>query len=1130
MNFKEFGMTSWSIDNKTAIYILTIFITLFGVTTYNSLPKEQFPDIVIPTIYVSTIYPGTSPSDMENLVTRKIEKQIKAVSGVKKMNSNSVQDFSNIIVEFNPNIKVEIAKQRIKDAVDKAKMDLPKDLPQDPSVVEVNFSDIPVMQVNISGDYPDDKLKAFSEIAKEKIEGIRQVTRVDRIGDRDKELQIDVDMYKMQASTITFRDIEAAIKYENMTMSAGNIKLEEMKRSVRITGEFKDASKLAEQVGNIVVKSAFGSPVYLKDIAKINYTFTEQESYARMNHNPVISLAIVKRAGENLIETSDKVKAIMTELQKTKFPKDLEVVITGDFSTKTKTTLNDLINSIIIGFILVTIVLMFFMGVTNALFVGLSVPISMCLAFMVMPTIDFSLNMIVLFAFLFALGIVVDDAIVVIENTHRIYHQEHLPIDVAAKKAAGEVIIPVVAGTATTLAPFVPLMFWPGIVGKFMYFLPVTLIITLSASLFVAFIINPVFAVAFMRKEKVYAPGTSFREKNKGLLISLVVIVAIAILFYISGGIGMGNFLIFLGLLLIFNKFVLTGMIKGFQEKALPALMNTYEKVIYWSLRGRHKALLLGGTVVLLFLSIWLIIVRQPQVVFFPSADPNFVYVYVQLPNGTDQAVTDSVAKIVEGKVYGVIGENNPIVESVITNVTIGTNDPSEGDRSPRPNRARIGVSFVGFEKREGVSTQKYLDDIRAAIKGVAGADIVVDQEKGGPPTGKPIAIEITGDELEDLVDISKSVKRYVDSLAIPGIEELRSDLEDSKPEITIDIDRERANREGISTGQIGSEIRSAIFGLEVSKFRDGEDENKIMVRYAATQRNQIDELLNLKITFRDMAMGGIVRQIPLSSLAKIRYNNSYAAIKRKNQKRIVTIGSNVLSGYSPNDIVPKIDEALKSFPLKEGYDIKMGGELEDQKETSDFLGKALLISLGMIFGILATQFNSFSKPLIILSEIVFTIIGVLLGVGIFKMNFVIVMTGIGVVGLAGIVVKNGILLIEFMDELRARGLPLEKAIVEAGKTRMSPVLLTAASTILGLIPMAIGFNIDFVSLFQHFEPNIFLGGDNVAFWAPLSWTIIFGLGFATFITLILVPCMYHITESLKLKWKKPNTEISLEK
>lgn len=1116
--FKEFGITSWSVNNKTAIYILTIFITLFGISTYNNLPKEQFPDIVIPTIYVSTIYPGTSPVDMENLVTRKIEKQVKALSGVKKFTSNSVQDFSNVIVEFNPNTPVEVAKQRVKDAVDKARQDLPTDLPQEPSVIEINFNDFPVMFVNISGPYPDDKLKEFSEMAKERIEGLKQVTRVDRIGDRDKEVSVDVDMYKMQAATITFGDIERAIAYENRTISAGSVRVDEMRRAVRVSGEFTDPNKVAEQIGNIVVKSAFGSPIYIKDIAKVNYTFAEQESYARMNNNPVISLNIVKRAGENLIQTSDKVRAIMDELKATKYPKDLEVVITGDLSENTRTTLNDLINSIIIGFILVTIVLMFFMGATNALFVGLSVPLSMCLAFMVMPLIGFSLNMIVLFAFLFALGIVVDDAIVVIENTHRLFHTEHLPIDVAAKKAAGEVWLPVLAGTATTLSPFVPLMFLPGIIGKFMFFLPVTLIITLSASLLVAFIINPVFAVAFMRKQKEHPADVSFVQKNRGLIISVIIAVAIGLILHVVGNRGLGNFSFFIGVLLVFNKFVLLGAIKRFQEGFIPALMRRYEKVIRWSLKGWHTVGLLIGTFVLLILSIVLIAVRKPPVEFFPTADPNFVYVYMRLPNGTDQSVTDSLSKLIEKRVYGVIGEDNPLVEAVITNVTLGTNDPSEGDMSPKPNRARVGVSFVKYEKRHGQSTVDYLDKIRAAVKDIPGAEIAVDQEQGGPPIGKPIAIELTGEDLDELVVISKNLIKYINSQNIEGIEELRSDLEDTKPEIQVIINRERANREGISTSQIGMEIRTAIYGKEVSKFRDKEDENKIMLRYQPTQRNKIDELMNMKISFRDMAMGGEVRNIPLSSVAEVKYSNTFAAIKRKNQKRIVTISSNVLTGFTPNEVNAKIEASLKGFKIKEGYEIRFGGEAEDQKETSDALAKSLLVSILMIFGILATQFNSFSKPIIILTEVVFTIIGVLLGVGIFKMSFVIVMTGIGIVGLAGIVVKNGILLIEFMDELRSRGMNMIEAIVEAGKTRLSPVLLTAASTVLGLIPMAVGFNIDFVGLFTDFRPNIFLGGDNVAFWGPLSWTIIFGLTFATFITLILVPCMYYLNERLKAR------------
>jgi multidrug efflux pump len=1119
--FKEFGPTSWSIDNKTSIYILTIIITFAGIWTYFKLPKEQFPDIVIPTIYVSTGYPGTSPTDMENLVTKELEKQIKSVNGVKKFTSNSVQDYSAVVVEFNADVEVNIAKQRVKDAVDKAKPNLPQDLPAEPAVQEINFSDIPIMFVNISGDYENGKLKRFAKMAKDKIEAMKEISRVDMAGALERELKIDVDMYKMQAAQLTMSDIEGAVYRENLTMSGGLIKVGEMKRSVRIEGEFKDPNA----IGNIVVKTMRGAPIYIKDVADVVYGFEEKESYARLNHKSVITLNIVKKAGENLIEASDKVRAIMQELHDTKYPPGLTYTITGDMSAKTRVTLADLINSIVIGFILVTLVLMFFMGTTNALFVALSVPLSMLLAFMVMPTIDFSMNMIVLFAFLFALGIVVDDAIVVIENTHRIYHDEHIPIVTAAKKAAGEIFVPVLSGTLTTLAPFIPLAFLPGIVGKFMFYLPITLIITLIASLVVAFIINPVFAVSFMSKEeREKDPRNGFVKNNRGLVIASVIFLMVALICYATKSIGMGNLAVFLTAMLWVNRLLFEKIIKKFQENVWPRFMDFYEKLIKGAIKHSGKMIL--GTIALFFISIILTGIMGAsgalKVVFFPKGDPNFVYVYISMPIGTDQAVTDSITKKVEDKVFKVVGENNPVVESIISNVAIGAGENAPGGgKNAESNKGKVSVAFVEYAKRNGVSTREYLDKIREEVKGMPGVQITVDQERNGPPTGKPINIEVSGEEFDDLVTISNNFIRYIDSLQIGGIEELKSDLVDKKPEIVVEIDRERANREGLSTLIIAGEVRSAIFGKEVSKFRDGEDQYKIMLRYEMDQRNKMDDLLNMKITYRDMAMGGAIRQIPLSSVATVKYSNTYGGITRKNQKRVVTISSNVLTGYTANEIVSKIKNAIPNFKMKDGYEIKLTGEQEDQNETSSFLGIALLMSLGMIFMILVTQFNSVSKSVIILTEIAFSIIGVLLGYIFFRMEFVILMTGIGIVGLAGIVVKNGILLVEFTDELRGRGYKLKPALVAAGKIRATPVILTAAAAILGLIPMAVGFNIDFVSLFQHFQPHIHFGGDNVAFWGPLSWTIIFGLSFATFLTLLLVPAMYYRVHLFKIWIRK---------
>lgn len=1108
--FKEFKLSSWSIDNKSVIYVLTIFITLAGVFSYISIPKEKFPDIVIPTIYVSTIYPGSSPKDIENLVTKNLEKQIKSISGVKKLTSNSVQDFSNVIVEFNTTVDVAVAKQKVKDAVDKAKKDLPKDLPTDPSVMEVEFSEMPIMFVNISGDYELSQLKKYADDVQDKIESLPEITRADMVGALEREIQINVDMYRMHASKLSMSDIERAIASENLIISGGIVDMDEMARTISVSGEFTNI----ESIKNILINSMSGAPVYLKDVAEVKDGFLEQESYGHLDHKKVITLNIIKRGGENLINASDKINDIIKEMKETSLPKDLVIKITGDQSSQTRTTLHDLINTIIIGFILVTIILMFFMGATNAIFVGLSVPLSMFIAFLILPGIGFTMNMIVLFAFLLGLGIVVDDAVVVIENTHRIFDNGKKNIVTAAKQAAGEVFLPVLSGTITTLAPFIPLAFWGGTIGKFMHFMPVTMIITLSASLIVAYIINPVFAVNFM---KPHDTNHEARKSRKGLMITAVIMIMIAILFYISGFFGMGNFTVLMLLIYTLYNLFIQKMIVKFQGKVWPAVQHFYARFLNWALQRPYQ--ILGVTVLLLVGSVMLTALRNPKVVFFPKGEPNFIYVYATLPVGTKASATDSVAKIIESRVYQVIGEKNPIVESVITNVAIGASE-NRDDRGKYSNKAKVGVAFVEYGLRDGVSTAKYLDEIRQVVKGISGVELSVDQEQNGPPTDKPINIEISGDNFEDLIATSISLKKTLDSLQIAGVEELKSDLQLNKPEIKINIDRERANREGISTGQIGMELRNAVYGKEISRYKDDKEDYPIMLRYKKSQRNNIEELQNLKITYRDMNMGGTIRQVPLSAFAKVNYSSTYGGIKRKNQKRVITLSSNVLSGFNANTVNASLLSVVNNFTAPKGTTIQLTGEKEEQKEAAGFMGRALMISIFIILLILIIQFNSISKTLIILSEIILSVIGVLLGLAIFNMDISVVMTGIGVVALAGIVVRNGILLVEFTDNLVENGMSVKDAVIEGGRIRMTPVILTATATILGMLPLAVGFNIDFVTMFTELNPKIYFGGDSVAFWGPLSWTIIFGLSFATFITLIIVPIMYLIAFKAKEKSK----------
>jgi multidrug efflux pump subunit AcrB len=1125
--FKQFGPTTWSIKNRTSIYLMMVFISLIGVTQFITLPKEQFPDLVIPKIYIQTIYVGNSPKDMENLVTQPIEKQLKSISGIKidKITSTSVQDYSAIIIDFDASEKVDVALQKVKDAVDKAKPDLPTDLTEEPTVMDINLSDLPIMAINMSGDYDAMRLKELADEMQDRLEELPQINRVDIVGAVEREFQINVDNYRMQSANITFDDIANAVARENLDISGGLLEVGNMRRNMQLKGQFKTAGDIEK----IVVRNTSGKPIYLKDIAVIKDTTKEKESYARLEGKNVITLNVIKRSGENLIETAEQIKASVGEMQKSVLPPDVKIVLTGDLSKNASHSFNDLVNTIVIGFILVLIILMFFMGVTNAFFVALSVPLSMFVAFIFLPAADLmigahvTLNFIVLFALLFGLGIIVDDAIVVIENTHRIFVEGRGRINAerSAVMAAGEIFIPVLAGTLTTLAPFFPLLFWPGLIGKFMIYLPVMLIFTLTASLIVAFIMNPVFAVDFMNHPEGEGRKSDIFRK-KGLWIA----VGLGILLDVVGFPFLGNLLLLIVILVILNKFVINDVIRGFQNRVLPAIMARYERLLHWSLKGWRPVWLLVGTVGLFIMSLMIFIssvtAGRVGVVFFPSSDPNYVYVYLKLPVGTDVEYTDSVTRVMEKRVYKALGmENgnkNPLVESVISNVAVGAADPSSGDQSTRPELGRIQVSFIEFKHRNGVSTKKILDTIRQSVKGIPGAEISVNQEASGPPTEPPINIEVASEDFDNLIKTAVRLKNYLDSIRVPGVEELKMDVDLTNPEVSLTVDRERAMIEGVSSGQIGMQIRTALFGREVSKIKDGEEEYKIQLRNEELQRKSLPDILNMKITFRDMA-SGLVKHVPISSLVKVDYTTTLGSVKRKDNKRSIILRSNVLEteGHTANTVNADLKSHIDKFTgVEEGVTIRQTGESAQQAETGAFLGKALVYALMIILFILVIQFNSVSKSVIILTEIIFSIIGVFLGFALTGMDVSVAMTGLGVVGLAGIVVKNGILVIEFADELRSRGMKTREAVIKAGKTRIIPVLLTALAAIFGLIPLGIGFNINFITMFENLNPQIWFGGDSASFWKPLAWTIIFGLISAFFMTLVIVPSMYLIAERLR--------------
>jgi multidrug efflux pump len=1122
---KTFGLTKVAVNNSTTVLFLTFLIVIMGVTTYISLPRENFPEIAIPKIYIGVTHPGNSPSDIENLITRPIEKQLNTISSIDNITSTSIQDYATIIAEFTADTDADDALSKVKDAVDKAKPDLPTDLEREPDVFKMDVNEFPILNINLSGNYTLDELKEYAEYLEDEVEKIKEVSKAEIRGIDEKEVKIKVDPYKLEAVQLNFEDIDNAIASENITMSGGSYLSDGIRRTVRIQGEFTDPKQLLD----VVVKNEKGNIVYLRDVAKIEFDYKDKANYARLWDEPVVMIDVVKRSGENLLDATDKIGLVLEEARANVFPDDLEVVVTNDQSKQTRHMVANLENSIIFGVILVVLVLLFFLGTRNAMFVGVAIPLSMFMSFLILGMLGISINMMVLFALIMALGMLVDNGIVVVENVYRMMEEGLTPLK-ATMNGVGEVAMPIISSTATTLAAFLPLAFWPGIMGEFMKYLPITLIITLGSSLFVALVINPVLIMMYMKIDD--RSKVDHKKALRNLVISVVIGFTLLFFGQSTGKVWLtvlGNLALIVTVLMLLNLYVLTPMARAFQARFLPWLEGLYERVIRVALN--HIYSFFFGTVGLLGLSLALLLVFTPGVVFFPINQPKYVNVFIEFPVGTDIETTNAFTKEINNKIEKIIEPYSYMVESVISNVGQGTadpNDPSAIGVGDSPNKARITINFVEIEDRGDVLSSDVMEEIRAGMRGYAGVTITTDKDAAGPPVGKPISIEVTGEDFVTLIDLTERMRQFINESGVEGIEHLKTNLETGKPELIIDIDREKARRFGLSTYSIASELRTAIFGKEVSKFKQGEDDYEIQIRLDDKYRYDVDALLNKNITFRNQT-DGKMHQVPIASVAKAELSSTYGSIRRKDLKRVITLSSNVIGGYNATTVNNHIQIALQDFKMPPGYTFKFGGEQEKQAEEMAFLSNALLVAVFLIFLIIVGQFNKITAPVIIMTSVLFSTIGVFFGLVIFQMDFVIMLTMVGIISLAGIVVNNAIVLIDYIELTRKRKrealnpgerLPfaeIVESIVIAGKTRLRPVLLTAITTILGLIPLAVGLNIDFLNFFQTYDPKFFIGGDSVIFWGPMSWTIIFGLTFATFLTLVIVPVMYLFFDKINL-------------
>lgn len=1142
---REFFLSSLSVNNRTSVIILMFLILVTGIGAYTSMPKENYPEISIPTIYIGVVYPGNSPEDMENLITRHIEKEVNTITDVTEIRSTAIQDYSTTIVEFDFDVDVNEALLDVKDAVDKARSDLPSDLDQEPNIFELDFASIPFININLSGEnYTLEQLKEYGEYLEDEIENLPQVSKVELRGSLEKEVSISVDNAKMEAAKVSFRNIEEAINYENMTISAGDLLVGDNRRSVRIVGEFS----LVSEIEDIIVKSDFQKPVFLKDIATVKFDAAETDSYARIDGKPVVSLDVMKRSGENLIIAVNEINEIIERAKKSHFDKDLEVTITNDTSLQTKLQVANLENSIISGVILVISVLLFFLGLRNALFVGIAIPMSMLMGFLILNLMGVTLNIMVLFSLVLALGMLVDNGIVVVENIYR-QLQEGKDIVTASKEGVGEVAVPIIASTATTLAAFFPLIFWKDIMGEFMKYLPITLIIVLCSSLFVALVINPVLTSYFMKLDEESKGKKKMNPLLFWILMGLFFLLGLSlIIFGLNSGTTLlvifGNLMAGIVLIVLINNYILIPLARRFQDKLLPWIEDKYESFVEWALRGKTPIVLFIAMFFMLVGSLIFFVARQPEVVFFPEGQPNYVNVFVEFPTGTDIEYTNRKIKKIEQDVieamkpYGIGTGLN--VESILSNVGEGTTDPNSGqsgeNKGKTPNKAKLTISFVQYENRtevqhkdgtvERFNTAKALNEIRETVGQIPGAVVSVAKDPNGPPVGPPINIAISGEEFDELFRLHDEVRTLINNAMIrgevSGIEKLKSDLDQGKPELLFDIDRDATRTFGLSTAQVAGALRTALFGKEVSTYTEGDDDYPIMLRLQPDQRYNLESLKNMLITFRDQS-DGKTKQVPISAVAKVKYSSSLGSVRRVNTDRVVTLYSNLAEGGNANEIIATLEALIaEEINIPDGYRVEFTGEQEEQAKSMAFLQTALMIAVFSIFLIIVTQFNSVTAPIIILLSVLFSFIGVFLGIAVFGDKFVVIMTMIGIISLAGVVVNNAIVLMDFTQLTRDRmktdkGLPLDarlsraditKAIVVAGKTRLRPVLLTAVTTVLGLIPLAVGINIDFAGLITRLAPNFYIGGDNVAFWGPLSWTVIYGLTFATFLTLVIVPVM----------------------
>ncbi len=1023
-----------ALKRQVTVIALLVIIVIAGIYCYATLPRESFPDITIPYVFVTTTYEGVAPEDMEQLITIPIERKLKGIDNVEEIRSTSAEGISTVAIKFLPKVDLDDAVQKVRDKVDQAKNDLPADLPDDPAIAEVNFSDMPVIRVVLSGPFSLRRLQNLAEDLQDQLESITGVLEARISGGLEREIHVEFDMDRVAAYNVPFSSIINSVTRSNVNMPGGSMDIGEAKYLVRVPEDFKHPS----EIFSIVAFVREGKPVYLRDVAEIRDSFKDPLTRSRINQEKSVTIAVSKRSGENIVRVTDEVKRIVNEMRP-QLPQTLKIDLTADMSNDVRLMVADLENNIISGLILVLVIIFIFIGGQSAIFVALAIPYSMFITFALLTGFNVTLNMVVLFSLILALGMLVDNGIVIVENIYR-HMQQGKTRQNAARVGTDQVAWPVITSTLTTLGAFSPMMFWPGIMGEFMGYLPMTLILALSASLFVALIINPVLSARYQKVSAVKAKNNPHPRE--------------------------------------------------------PFVKRLYLALLRWCLRHRWVVMLLSFVMLVAAITAFAMFGKGTE--FFPETEPKRAYVNIKAPEGTNLDTSDQLVAQVEE----IVSEYEDI-RYVISNIGAVGGDPfSQGGTGTHINR--VVLDFKDFHDRSRPSSEIVNEIRRRILESISGAEVQVEKEEEGPPTGAPINIEISGEDILILGELAAEVRKEIRD--ITGLVDLKDNFVKGKPEIRVRVDKEKAALLGLDTYTIAYTVKAAINGVKAGVYREGKDEYDIIARLPDRDRHSIENLKRITVS------GPQGEPIPLTTLAQVSLGSGIGAIMRLDQKRVVTISGDV-SGRLANDIIKEIDSRLQqNIVWPRGYTYRFSGEQEEQAKAQAFLSKAFFACIAIIMLILMTQFNSFVTPFIIITSVILSLVGVFIGLLVTGTAFGIIMTGIGVISLAGVVVNNAIVLIDYYNQLMAKGISSYDALLRAGSVRFRPVLLTAITTILGLLPMATGVSFDFRKLAWD------IGGESSQWWGPMAVAVIFGLGFATLLTLIVVPVLCSLVNSMQIR------------